>query len=227
MDTNAIHAAFRHKTKMIPRNPSVVGNRGMTPNAGLKESSKTNVPTNPKGHDEPQLKPQSTQHSQPQPVHRDSEAVQNTEPKTPQTPKSSTRPAWSSPENTQTPAQHPQALQENTMPTEEMPQKTAPTKSDFVPVDISIAGTPHRIVCPTNEVVNLEKAVAYINTKMRSIRQEIRGKTPTNEELLVLTCLEMYDQIKGLQDETQRYQDEQQTANELLTKMLNDLNAVL
>lgn len=93
-------------------------------------------------------------------------------------------------------------------------------KPDFTPVDISIAGTHHRIVCPADEVHHLETAVSYINDKMRSIRQEIKTKVPTNEELLVLTCLEMYDQIKQLQDSEDFYTNERDEALMVIDKLL-------
>lgn len=94
------------------------------------------------------------------------------------------------------------------------------TKPDVAPVDISIAGTHHRIVCPTDEVHHLETAVAYINDKIRSIRQEIKGKIPTNEELLVLTCLEMYDQLQTLKDDEEYYTNERDEALVLIDGML-------
>lgn len=103
--------------------------------------------------------------------------------------------------------------------------KPKATKPAFSPVDISIAGTHHRIVCPSDEVAHLESAVSFINEKVRSIRQDIKGKVPTNEELLVLTCLEMYDQIKALQDSEDYYTSERDDALNLIDKLLKSARA--
>lgn len=123
-------------------------------------------------------------------------------------------------DNTPAPAPNPSA----TLDSE--PAKAKPAvKSDFTPVDISIAGTHHRIVCPTSEISQLEMAVSYINDKVRSIRQDIKGKSPTNEELLVLTCLEMYDQLKALQDSEDYYTTERDEALVLIEKLLKNAKA--
>lgn len=105
--------------------------------------------------------------------------------------------------------------------------KPAQAKPSVVPVDISIAGTHHRIVCPVGEVNHLETAATYINDKVRSIRQDIKGKVPTNEELLVLTCLEMYDQLKSLQDDEDYYTTERDEALTLIDKMLKNTKTAL
>ncbi|MDO4897175.1 MAG: cell division protein ZapA [Moraxella sp.] len=108
----------------------------------------------------------------------------------------------------------------------EFVEKAKPAvKSDVTPVDISIAGTHHRIVCPTSEISHLETAVSYINNTVRSIRQDIKGKSPTNEELLVLTCLEMYDQLKALQDSEDYYTTERDEALVLIEKLLKNAKA--
>ncbi|TWV83067.1 cell division protein ZapA [Moraxella sp. VT-16-12] len=109
------------------------------------------------------------------------------------------------------------------------PKPAAPPKAkpDVVPVDVSIAGTHHRIVCPVGEVRHLEMAAAYINEKLRSIRQSIKGKLPSNEELLVLTCLEMYDQISTLQNNEDYYTTERDEALLLIDGMLKNAKASL
>lgn len=94
-------------------------------------------------------------------------------------------------------------------------------------VDISISGTPHRIVCPADEVQNLENAAKFINDKIREIRHSIKGKNPNNEELLVLTCLELYDQVQSLRGERQHYLIEKERAKTLVDKMMKDARSVL
>lgn len=112
--------------------------------------------------------------------------------------------------------------------------KTTPTtvepiisKSTAKAVDISIAGTPHRIVCPADEVQNLENAAKFINDKIREIRHGIKGKNPNNEELLVLTCLELYDQVQFLRGERQHHLIENERARTLIDKMIKDARSVL
>lgn len=94
-------------------------------------------------------------------------------------------------------------------------------------VDISISGTPHRIVCPSDEVQNLENAAKFINDKIREIRHGIKGKNPNNEELLVLTCLELYDQVQVLRNERQYFVIENERAKTLVDKMIKDARSVL
>lgn len=123
------------------------------------------------------------------------------------------------------------ALQSNPNNTGKSPQST-PTlteapRSIAKAVDISISGTPHRIVCPADEVQNLENAAKFINDKIREIRHNIKGKNPNNEELLVLTCLELYDQVQTLRDDKQHYVIEKERAKTLIDKMIKDARSVL
>lgn len=101
------------------------------------------------------------------------------------------------------------------------------TKASAKAVDISISGTPHRIVCPADEVQNLENAAKFINDKIREIRHGIKGKNPNNEELLVLTCLELYDQVQVLRNERQYFVIENERAKTLVDKMIKDARSVL
>lgn len=107
-------------------------------------------------------------------------------------------------------------------PVQTAPSNTAETKPAFVPVNVNILGTPHRIVCPRDGIPQLEEGVSFINGKMRSIRQEMKGKVPTNEELLLLVCLEMHDQIKSLQDSEDYYTSERDEALALIDKILKN-----
>ncbi|OOR92840.1 cell division protein ZapA [Moraxella caviae] len=95
------------------------------------------------------------------------------------------------------------------------------------PVDISISGTPHRIICPSDEVKNLEATADHINQKLRDIRKNIRGKTPTNEELLVLLCLDLHDQVQQLKHEVKSHEDSSSQALALIDKITKDARSVL
>lgn len=124
-------------------------------------------------------------------------------------------------ENTPPQAKTPESLAEDTKVSEKQPKQT------FLPVDINIAGTPHRITCPADEIKTLEESVLQINNKIRNIRQDIKGKTLTNEELLVLTCLELYDEIRSLQDTNANLDAETDRAMVLIEKMIKDAKSAL
>lgn len=106
---------------------------------------------------------------------------------------------------------------------------TAPSRSsdEYRPVDISIAGTPHRVVCPVNEVANLEAGADYINQKIRDLRREIKNKNPSNEEFLVLVSLELYDQVRALQAQVSAATEERRQIHALIEKINRDARTML
>lgn len=101
------------------------------------------------------------------------------------------------------------------------------TKPSFVRVDISVAGTPHRISCPTDDVANLKKHSDQLNQNLREIRRQVGGKSPNNEELLVLHCLELYDDIQSLKTKLQDHHIEQERSHALIDKLIKDTKAIL
>ncbi|UTO04950.1 cell division protein ZapA [Moraxella sp. FZLJ2107] len=107
------------------------------------------------------------------------------------------------------------------------PQSAIIAKEEFRPVDISIAGTPHRIVCPVDEIKNLENGAEFINQKIRDLRREIKHKTPSNEEFLVLVCLDLYDQIQGLQNQVAANAAEQKQIAEMIEKINKQARSML
>lgn len=107
---------------------------------------------------------------------------------------------------------------------------TAPSinaEPTFKAVDLSIAGTSHRITCPTDEVAQLEQAGSYINEKIREIRRHVKSKNPSNEELLVLVCLELYDQCQSLKNERKNHLLDNERAKALIEKITKDARSVL
>lgn len=94
-------------------------------------------------------------------------------------------------------------------------------------VDISIAGVPHRISCPSTEVANLNKTADQINEALRDIRRNVRGKSPSNEELLVLHCLDLYDEIRELSKAKETHLIETQRATALIDKIIKDAVSIL
>lgn len=104
---------------------------------------------------------------------------------------------------------------------------TPPKKPEFVRVDLSIAGTPHRISCPSNEVAIVNKNADRLNESLREIRRSVGSKNPTNEELLVLHCLELYDQISDLKRQIQDGQIHNERSNALLDKLIKDAQSMI
>lgn len=100
-------------------------------------------------------------------------------------------------------------------------------KPSFKAVDLSIAGSSHRITCPVDEVAQLEQAGAYINDKIRELRRAVKGKNPSNEELLVLTCLELYDQCQSLKNDRKNQLLDSERAKALIEKITKDARSVL
>lgn len=100
-------------------------------------------------------------------------------------------------------------------------------KPSFKAVDLSIAGSSHRITCPVDEVAQLEQAGAYINDKIRELRRAVKGKNPSNEELLVLTCLELYDQCQSLKNDRKNQLLDNERAKALIDKITKDARSVL
>lgn len=100
-------------------------------------------------------------------------------------------------------------------------------KESYRAVDISIAGTPHRIVSPVDAIKNLESAAEHINQKIRDLRREIKNKNPSNEEFLVLVCLEMYDQIQALQKQLGEKEALQKQAQLLIEKIGKEARTML
>lgn len=104
---------------------------------------------------------------------------------------------------------------------------TNSTSKDMGRVDISIAGTTHRMYCPSNAVANLKKHSDELNHNLREIRRQAAGKSLNNEELLVLHCFDLYDEIQNLKTQIQNHHIEQERSHALIDKMLKNTHAIL
>lgn len=124
-----------------------------------------------------------------------------------------------------------------TMPAHQVPP---PTKSNqvidepvlsavpaFKAINLNIAGTNHRINCPVEEVAQLERAGEFINDKIREIRHDTKGKNLSNEELLVLICLELYDSQESLRVERRNQLSDNERARALIEKINENARSVL
>lgn len=92
-------------------------------------------------------------------------------------------------------------------------------------VNIVITGVTYPINCPEDEEDGLNAAAAYINNFIGDIRKE--APTLTHENLLVLTCLNLYERISQFEanEKTQKMQD--QRVRTLLNKITKDAKSVL
>lgn len=92
-------------------------------------------------------------------------------------------------------------------------------------VDISIAGVTYPIYCPVHEQEELRSAVSYIN----NYAQELRKDAPSlsQENLLVLCCLNLYEKIHANQRDDEDRLQESSRSNALLNKILKDAQSIL
>lgn len=92
-------------------------------------------------------------------------------------------------------------------------------------VSIAIAGVTYSVYCPVNEEADLRSAVYYINNFALDIKKE--SPNLNQENLLLLSCLNLYEKIHAYEkaDNTQR--EESKKANELLSKIVRDAKTVL
>ena len=92
-------------------------------------------------------------------------------------------------------------------------------------VDISIAGVTYPIYCPVHEQEELRSAVSYIN----NYAQELRKDAPSlsQENLLVLCCLNLYEKIHANQRDDEDRLQESSRSDALLNKILKDAQSIL
>lgn len=108
-------------------------------------------------------------------------------------------------------------------------QKDVPTNKTptFTRVDVTIAGTPHKITCPDDEVENVQSTANRLHENLIQLRQQVKGKSPNNEELLVLHCLELYDQLAELKARQKFASDNTQRAEAMLDNLLKNAKTLL
>lgn len=97
----------------------------------------------------------------------------------------------------------------------------------FTKVELSIAGTTHRINCPASDVMNINRAAEEISEALRELRRAVRGKSPSNEELLVLHCLELYDQLREATHQKDLALADNQRAESLIDKLLKNASNIV
>lgn len=112
-------------------------------------------------------------------------------------------------------------------PTKVLRPQTVAENPAIVKVDISIAGTSHRIQCPSDLTDTLKNHSEQINQELRQLRGQFKGKSPTNEELLVLHCLDLYDDIDRLKNDKEHQQQDSEQASALADKLIQKMSELL
>lgn len=97
----------------------------------------------------------------------------------------------------------------------------------IVKVDISIAGTSHRIQCPSHLTDTLKDHSEQINQALRQLRGQFKGKSPSNEELLVLHCLGLYDNLDELRQDKSTHTKDSDQATHLADQLIKQTEALL
>ena len=106
----------------------------------------------------------------------------------------------------------------NSMPTD---QPSLP-QSDITKVNVTICGTHHRLTCPAEGVNALNAAVDAINDAIKGLRRQVRGKSPSNEEMLALYCLGLYDELQNAKADLERSQRTNEAIELHLDKLIQD-----
>ena len=100
-------------------------------------------------------------------------------------------------------------------------EKPVPMKK----VNIVIAGKNYPINCPANEEEELRAAVFYINNFIHGIQQD--APHLNQENLLVLCCLNLYEQINAQKQSNKDQHQINQDADALLNKILKDAQSIV
>lgn len=92
-------------------------------------------------------------------------------------------------------------------------------------VNVVIAGHSYSINCPADEEKQLKAAVFAINHFIHGIRQQ--APNLSHENLLVLSCLNLYEKAHELQQHTNQLNHEVHQAQALIQTMLKDAQQLL
>lgn len=92
-------------------------------------------------------------------------------------------------------------------------------------IDISIAGVTYPIYCPVHEQEELRSAVSYINNYAVDLRKE--APSLSQENLLVLCCLNLYEKIHASQRSDQDREQKDKQSEALLNKIMKDAQSIL
>lgn len=89
------------------------------------------------------------------------------------------------------------------------------------PIDITILGEQYTINCPVGEEDELSEATVYINEFVNEIREAAPQLSAKN--LLVLSCLNLYDKMQKATSAAAVDSETLQQANHLIDQMIEDM----
>ena len=92
-------------------------------------------------------------------------------------------------------------------------------------VDVAIAGVTYPIYCPVHEQEELLSAVSYINNYALDLKKD--APSLSQESLLVLCCLNLYEKIHANQRSDEDRQQQDQKSDLLLNKIMKDAQYIL
>lgn len=85
-------------------------------------------------------------------------------------------------------------------------------------IGIAICGKTYAVNCPTGEEAALDSAVSYINDFITDLRQN-SPNVSDQENLLVLCCLNLFDELRASQDANDQLLAQIQEAKALIDKI--------
>lgn len=105
-----------------------------------------------------------------------------------------------------------------------MQDYTQSPPEDHVQVDLSISGKTYVLRAPKNDVAMLENAERKINEFIQTARKN--SPNLTQEALLVLCALDLYQQSYKAQERTQMLGAQEERARALIDKILKDAQSI-
>ncbi len=92
-------------------------------------------------------------------------------------------------------------------------------------VDVVVAGSTYPVNCPVGEKEELDKVVLYINHFSRDIRKS--APSLNHENILVLCCLNMYEEMKQHRNAQASIRHQDKKVQELLDRITEDAESIL
>lgn len=112
-----------------------------------------------------------------------------------------------------------------TVSAQSKPSVSSAPEPQIKKVDIAIAGVTYPIYCPVHEQEELRSAVSYINNYAMDLRKE--APSLSQENLLVLCCLNLYEKIHASQRSDQDREQKDKQSEALLNKIMKDAQSIL
>ncbi|MGM8884725.1 cell division protein ZapA [Psychrobacter sp. 1U2] len=98
-------------------------------------------------------------------------------------------------------------------------------KPESKKIDIVIAGASYPIFCPADEEQELRAAEKFINDFATAIKKD--APKLNQENLLVLSCLNLYEQINAYKTSAAERQQQSKQNEQLLNKIMQEAQSVL